>query len=115
MNIGDIVGQLIGGLLGIGGDIINTAFGAFMSFVGSAVNAVAGLADHVVALLPDATDLGLSIPSGWIYGYSILNTFLPLSEALTAVAIFTAIVVGGIAYRLAVTVYHLIPKPFMGT
>jgi hypothetical protein len=115
MNIGDIVGGIVSGILGLGGDIISTAVGAVMTFVGSVVNALAALADHAISILPDATDLGLSVPSGWIYGYTFLNTFLPVSEALAMVGIFTAIVVGGILFRLAVTVYHLIPKPFVGT
>lgn len=111
----DVVGGLIGGLLDIAGDIINTAVGAVMSFVGSVVDGLAVLADAAVDLLPDTPDLGLDIPSGWIYGYTILNTWLPLTEALTMAGVFTAIVTAIIAFRLAVTVYHLIPKPFVGT
>lgn len=111
----DLVASIVGGLLGLAGDAVGTAVQAVMSWLGTAVEAVAQLAMHVVDLLPDAADLGLTIPSGWLHGYALLNTFLPISEALTAITLFTTVVVGGIAFRLAVTVYHLIPKPWMGT
>jgi len=114
-SIGRLVQWLVGGLGGLLGGAANTAVGAVMGWLGTAVEAVAQLALSVVEKLPDATDLGFSIPSGWIYGYSLLNTFLPVSEALAIVLIFTAIAVGGTIFRLAVTVYHLIPKPMMGT
>jgi len=114
-DIPQIVGNLVGGLLGLLGDAASTAVGAVMSWLGTAVEAVAQLAMRVVQLLPDATDLGFTIPTGWLHGYSMLNTFLPLSEALAIVLVFTAVAVAGTAFRIAVTVYHLIPKPLMGT
>lgn len=110
-----LAGDLIGGLLGFAGDAVGTAVGAVMSLVGSMVEGLATVADALVDQLPDAGDLGLSVPSGWIYGYSIVNTFLPLTEALAfAVVIGAAFVALGV-WRLGVTVYHLIPKPFIGT
>lgn len=77
--------------------------------------AFAPVADAVLDLLPDAEDLNLEIPSGFILGFSFLNTFLPLTEALAAIAGFVLIIVAGIGWRIAVTVYHLIPKPGVGT
>lgn len=114
-SIVDFVGGIVGGILDIGGDIVATAVGAVMSWLGTAVEAMAAVAENVIDLLPDAADLGLEIPGGWIYGYSIVNTFLPISEALAFVAVFTVLVIGAVAFRLAVIVYHLIPKPLMGT
>jgi len=110
-----IAGDLVGGLLGLAGDAVATAIGAVMGWLGTAVEAVAQLAMRVVALLPDATDLGFSIPSGWLHGYAMLNTFLPLAEALAIVLVFTGVAVAGTLFRIAVVVYHLIPKPMMGT
>jgi len=83
--------------------------------VNEVAKAVAAVAGVVVSLLPDAADLGLSIPGGWITGYTWLNSFLPLSEALGVVTIFLGIMLALLAFRVAVIVYHLIPKPGIGT
>jgi len=77
-------------------------------WVFSAVNAL-------LDLLPNAADLGLEAPTGWIRGYNVLDTFLPLHEALAAIAVILGVYVVVFGWRLAVTVYHLIPKPGMGT
>lgn len=55
-----------------------------------------------LGFLPTGTLLpGLVLPTGWLYGYNVLNAFLPISEVLSAasllvglrVAIFTGRVV----------------------
>jgi len=114
-DIPSIVGGLIGGLLGMAGDAVGTAVQAVMSWLGSAVDAMAGVAAEVIELLPDATDLGLSIPDGWLVGYTWLNGFLPLSETLTWLGVLLTVAVAVTTWRVAVTLYHLIPKPWMGT
>jgi hypothetical protein len=99
--------------LGIG--VVGLFTGLIWGPVGEAVKALAAVADGVVGLLPDATDLGLSIPSGWLHGYTLLNTFLPLSEALGLISVILVVVTAGLAARIAVVVWHLIPKPGVGT
>jgi len=76
---------------------------------------LAAVAGVVVSMLPDAADLGLTIPGGWITGYTWLNSFLPLTEALALVSIFVGIMLALLAFRVAVIIYHLAPKPGMGT
>lgn len=88
---------------------------AIFSWLGSVVDALAGLAASVLDLLPDAEDLNLEIPSGWIIGYTWANTVLPLTEALGLMTAVIAINVGAVVYRAAVVAWHLIPKPGIGT
>lgn len=106
---------MIAGLLGFGGEMVGTAVGAVMGYVGSVVEGLALIAARVVDLLPEATDLGLEIPGGWLLGYSMVNSFLPLSEALAFVVVLVGIQAVALLARLAVVTYHLIPKPFVGT
>jgi len=115
VQIVQFMGELIGGLLSIGGEAAGTALGAAMSFVGSVVDGLAEVAASIVALLPEAGDLGLSIPSGFVLGWSIFNTFLPLTETFAMVTVLVVASVVPIAWHLGVTVWHLIPKPFVGT
>jgi hypothetical protein len=77
--------------------------------------ALAGVADKAVQQLPMASDLGLSTTAGWIKGYTLLNTFLPLSEALTLVSVYVSVITAGMLFRVGVIVWHLIPKPGVGT
>lgn len=114
-DIGGIVGGVIGGLLGIGQDIIGTAVGAAMSWLGFAVDAMAQAAAEVMNLLPDAGDLGLTVPSGWLLGYGWLDGFLPLHETVAFLGVLVTAAMAVVAWRVAVVVYHLIPKPWMGT
>jgi len=109
------VGGIVGGIVGFVGDMVGTAVGAVMGYVGSVVEGLAMVAYRVVELLPDAADLNLTIPSGWLYGYDMLNTFLPISESLALVAIMVAVYAAAVLLRLGGFVYHLIPKPFIGT
>jgi hypothetical protein len=102
--------KVVGGLLGTG-----LLTGVIWGPIGILAGGLFSIADAAIGLLPDATDLGLVIPGGWIYGYSIVNTFLPLTEALAFAGVFVSLIVGGIVFRTAVTIYHLIPKPGVGT
>jgi hypothetical protein len=103
----------------IGVAVAGLAAGVLTGFIWGPIkeiaDAVAKIADVVVGQLPDASNLGLAIPSGWVKGYSLLDSFLPLHEALGFVAIILGIVVAGVTWRVAVVVYHLIPKPGTGT
>lgn len=76
---------------------------------------LAKAAQVIISMLPDAGDLGLTTMSGWIKGYTMLNTFLPISEGLAFAAIFATFIAASMAVRLATWIYHLIPKPGMGT
>ncbi len=98
-----------------GGAILGLLTGIIWGPVGEAIKVLASVADGVVAKLPDAGNLGLTVPAGLIYGYTIMDTFLPLHEALTLVVGIVALIVAGITLRVAVMVWHLIPKPGIGT
>jgi len=103
-DITDTIGGLFHGLADV-------AYG----LVSGLVDALASLVAQVLSFLPDAADLGLSTSSGWIRAYGLLDTFLPLHEALGYATILAGVITAGILWRLAVTIYHLIPKPFVGT
>jgi len=107
-----IAAALVGGIALLTG---NNPVDVVLGWLGTVIQGLAALADQVVALLPNAADLHITIPSGWIYGYNIINTFLPLSECLAFVAALVTVVIVGMTWSLAVTVYHLIPKPMAGT
>lgn len=91
------------------------ALGALMGILDAIVNALTGLISHIVDLLPDAGDLGLTIPSGWIIGYTWIDRIVPLHEALVWMGVLAAASVAPIAFHLAIAAYHLIPKPLSGT
>jgi len=114
-DVGAFVGGIVDGIVSFGGDVIGTAVGAVMSWVGNVVNGLASVVAGILGYLPDATDLGLSIPSGWLVGYAWLNGFVPLGEMIAFIAILAAAQLGPIVWHSLVTVYHLIPKPFIGT
>lgn len=97
------------------GGIVDGVSGFLQNVVAGAIAGIAALADQVVQLLPAATDLNLPDLSGWLTGYALMNTFLPLSEALTLTGTLVAIYSALMLWRLAVKIYHLIPKPLMGT
>lgn len=109
------LGGIVDGLLGFAGDAVGTAVGALFSFLGQVVDALAALAAHVLSILPDATDLGLSVPAGWIIGYQFMDAILPLHEALWMFGFLVTLRSAITVWHLAVTGYHLIPKPAVGT
>lgn len=113
--IGDAVGGIVGGIAGLVGGVAETAVGAVMQWLGLAVEGMATIAAGVINLLPDAGDVVPDIPDGWIVGYAMLNTFLPVSEALAGAGLLLGIYAALGVFKLAVVVYHLIPKPLMGT
>ena len=107
----DIIGA-VGGFLG---GLVGTAANIVWAPIKAVVDGLAAVADGVVSMLPNATDLHLSIPSGWLIGYSWVDSFLPVHEAITAAGMFVTIVTGLFVFRVAVLIYHLIPKPGIGT
>lgn len=115
VQIIQVMADLVGGLLSLGGDVVGTAVGAVMGFVGSVVDGLAEVAASLVALLPEAGDLGLEIPAGFVLGWSIFNTFLPLTETFAMLGVLVLASIAPIVWHLGITVYHLIPKPFVGT
>lgn len=113
--IGDALGGIIGGIAGLTGAIAETAVGAVMSWLGLAVQGMAVIAGGVIDVLPDVGEVLPTVPSGWLSAYAMMNTFLPLSEALALTGVLVGIYAALGAWKLAVTIYHLIPKPLMGT
>lgn len=106
--------DVVGGLLGTLGDVVGTLVGALFAALGEVVNALAELVDGIVDLLPDAPDLGLEL-GGFVYGFGIMDSFLPLHEALAYAVVLFGAANAGLVFRTAVTIYHLIPKPGVGT
>lgn len=102
-----VVGTLVGGVV-LGVDPV-------VDFVKGAVEALASVADAAIGLLPDAEDLNIDPVTGWIRGYAMFNTFLPITEALVMIAALIGIRLAIFAWRLADRVWHLIPKPLSGT
>lgn len=96
-------------------DIPGAIFGAFMGILGGIVDALLAVVNAVMGLLPEAGDLGLDVPSGWIIGYTWIDRIVPLHEGLFWMGVLAAASVAPIVFHLAIAVYHLIPKPMMGT
>lgn len=69
-----------------------------------------GAASALVSLLPNASSIGLqSVASPVIRGYTWANTFLPLSEALTAVGIFVGVYLALIGFAAVRELIRHIP------
>lgn len=109
-GIGIVIDQLV-----FDGDVSAKLFDLFFKAVQALADAVFAAVGAMIGMLPDAADLGLVLPSGIVRGYTLLNSFLPLAEALTAVGVIMAAYGVLFTWRLAVTIYKLIPKPLMGT
>jgi hypothetical protein len=88
---------------------------AVMAVVGGIVDALLAIVNVIIDLLPDAPDLGLSIPAGWIVAYTWIDQIVPLHEALFWTGTLAAAAMAPVVFHLAIAIYHLIPKPFSGT
>lgn len=115
MDVLGFLGGVIGGLLDLGAAAARTAVGAVLTFVGGVIDTLARAAAAVLELLPDAGDLGLEVPAGFIQGWSIFDQFLPLHETFAMLAVLVVASLLPIGWHLGITIYHLIPKPFSGT
>lgn len=109
-GVGLVIDQLVNN-----GEIGATLFNAFFAAVQALGDAVFAGIEAMIGALPDAGDLGIEVPTGIVQGYALLNTFLPLAEALVLAGLALAAYGTLFAWRLAVMIYHLIPKPLMGT
>lgn len=93
--------------------------GVLTGFIWGPVQAIAQglalIADNIVNMLPEAADLGLDASGGWVKGYAMLNTFLPITEALAFAAMFATVIAASMVVRVATWIWHLIPKPGVGT
>jgi hypothetical protein len=108
------VGIVIDGLIN-NGEIGATLFQAFFTAVQAIADAVFAGIGGIVGTLPMADELDFEIPSGVILGYALVNGFFPLDLTIQLGAAYIGALVAIFAFRLAVLVYHLIPKPMMGT
>jgi hypothetical protein len=86
-----------------------------VAFAKHLADGLATMADGAISLLPAASDLHLSAQTGWLWGYSYMNRIVPIPEVLAFVAILAGVRVGIFTWRLAVNIWHLIPKPLAGT
>jgi hypothetical protein len=73
------------------------------------VGAVRPIFDGLFALLPDAGDLGLSIPAGFIRGYAWLNSWLPVAETVAALVTLGVVILAILAFRVALTIWKALP------
>lgn len=73
-------------------------------------DAVGGVSTLLVGLLPVGALLtGLTIPSGWLWGYDVINAYLPVSEILIAASVLVGARITMIGVKAMVFVYKLIP------
>ena len=111
MDVGEFLGSVAEGLSGFVGDVVGVIAGA----IGAAISWGAGLLAEVLGVLPLAGDLGLAVPSGWVHGFAWIDSIVPLHEALVFFGILVGLRAAITLWHLTVSVYHLVPKPFMGT
>ena len=93
--------------------------GFFMAVLGFFGDVVRGFTDvvmgWVVDALPDADPLGAPSLDGILVGYVWANGFLPLDAGLAVSGMLVTAMVAKFGLRLSITIWHLVPKPFMGT
>lgn len=109
------LGELVGAIAGLVASLVGAVVGALFSFLGAVLDFFAGLVAELLELLPDAADLGLEIPSGWLIGFQTMDAILPLHEALFWFGFMVGLRAAITLWHLAVRLYHLLPKPLMGT
>jgi len=69
-----------------------------------------GVSNLFLGLLPLGAILtGFTIQAGWIWGYDVLNAYLPIAEILIAVTVLLTLRMTMIAVRAMVFVKSLIP------
>jgi len=83
--------------------------------IAAALKALLDGISGLVQGLPALPELPLPDLSGFIPAYNWLNAVFPVTEGLEAAAVLVAVIVAGTVIRAAITVWHVIPKPFMGT
>lgn len=108
---GPTIEQVVGGVLDIPGAVV----GALFSVLGKMVDALMAVVNVLIDQLPDMPDLGIPDLSGLVRGYAFFNHFLPLDVAIGGILVYLAAANAGFLFRVGVTIYHLIPKPGMGT
>ncbi len=100
-DFGQLLTDVVQGVLdGITGLISNLAAGA--------IDVLSG----IVALFPTADPLGLSASSGILRGYSWLNSWLPVSETLTAIGLIVLVATTVFAVRVAIKLWEWLPFKF---
>jgi hypothetical protein len=89
---------------------------AVLGWIGDMLAALVASAETwVLSLLPDAGDLGIPDLSGLVVGFAWLNGFLALDAGVSVAGILIGATLATFAFRLALTIWHVIPKPFSGT
>lgn len=100
--------NVFGAVLSAGGNV-------FLDVLKSALTFFSGIVEGLIGFLPDMPDLGLEPVTGWVHGYTYVNTFLPVSEALVVAGMYLIVSNAAFIWNLGVKAYHLLPKPGMGT
>lgn len=116
----DIIGGLIQGLLDfILGPVqaliawaVNAIAGLFFMLIGGIFDLLLGVLGFVISLLPDVPNLGLSNASGILVGYAWLNSWLPVSETLTAISVIVGVMVLIFGFRVVVKIWEWFPFKF---
>jgi hypothetical protein len=73
------------------------------------IDVLRGGYEVLVNLLPEGDTLGLVLPSGWLYGYDVLNSFLPVAEVLAAASVLLALRMAVFTFRMIYTLKQLVP------
>jgi len=70
-----------------------------------------GVSGLVLGLLPMGALVAgsMTLPTGWLYGYDVLNSFLPVSEALAAVSALLALRMLMLSLKSVLFVKSLLP------
>lgn len=99
-------------VIGTAQDVVQLALDGLTAILD---NMAAGLVDQlqgVISGLPVGAPLGLASQSGIIVGYGWLNTFLPVAELLTALALIVTVATAIFAVRLAIKLWEWLPFKF---
>ena len=97
------------------GRTVDGATDAIWGFVQDAAVGLMSIVTAMIGVLPDAVDLNLPDLSGWVRGYDMMDRVVPVTEALVAWGIYMAAANAQFLWNLGTRLYHLIPKPGMGT
>lgn len=94
------------------GALIAAVLQWLQDLISNIVNTVVG---GIIDALPDAQPIGAPNLAGLLVGFVWLNGFLPMDAGVTVSGLILVAMLAKFGFTSAVTIYHLIPKPFSGT